>query len=66
MCCPVKVPHNSGGFAPAGLEMVRVSSAQLPLVSCVAVEAVVEAAVISNSSKSILRAQTSDPEGQMV
>ena len=49
MCCPVNVPQSRGGLFPDGLVMVRVSSAQFPLIP-----AVVEAADITNFSKSIL------------
>ena len=57
----MRVPHKRGGFLPAGLVTVKVSSAQVP-----AMVAVVEAGVVTNVSKSIRSLQTSVLVGQTV
>ena len=55
------MPHRSGGFFPEGLVTVKVSSAQVPWIP-----AVVDAAVVTNVSKSILSLQTSVLVGHTV
>ena len=57
----MSVPHRSGGLVPVGFETVNVSAAQVPRIP-----AVVDAAVVTNASKSILSLQTSVLVGQRV
>ena len=57
----MSVPHKRGGFFPEGLVTVKVSSAQVPWIP-----AVVDAAVVTNVSKSILSLQTSVLVGHTV
>ena len=55
------MPQRRGGFLPEGLVTMKVSSAQLPWIPVV-----VEAAVVTKVSKSILSLQTSVLVGQTV